>query len=228
MANPSAANVAKPRRTPLVFVPAMIATGRVYQGLLDDLRTDRDVYVVEHDLDPPEPITWKFFFQEIDQIAPAGQFDIMGQSLSGPMVAQYAASFPDRVRRTVLIGPVLFQFDREPRSLGRKVRNLYLAARSGQFRRFIRALRTMRQRMGTERMRRINAFGSGLDLTPTLRKLTNTTVIWQRDEEVIPAADQARIAEYAKIQVRVTRGSHLSPALEPHLLLPTIRNVLDA
>lgn len=217
----------RPRRVPLVFVPAMIATGRVYQGLLDDLRRDRDVYVAEHDPDPPETVGWEFFFQEIDRVAPRGRFDLMGQSLSGPVVACYAEAHPDRVRRTVLIGPVLFHFDRPPRTLRRKVQNLYLAAKSGQFLRFLRALRTMRQRMGTERMRRINAFGSNLDLTRTLRRLRRTTVIWQRDEEVIPAADRVRLAEFPNLTIRQTPGSHLSPALQPRLLLPTIREALD-
>lgn len=221
-------NSARPAKPIVVFVPALVATPEVYEPLLGRLTKEFDIRLVRWPLQLPDPLTDGYLMEQVDAAAKgARRFSLVGQSLSSPVVLQYAARHSRRVERVVAVAPVLFPFHRLPRTRVQKTKNMVAAVRSGLGRHLIRSTKEIRRRMTGPRLTILNRWGAGIDLLPWLGKLPPTTILWHRNEEVIPLGQLEEVQrEYPDITVTKIPGSHLSLVLEAPRCAPYLREAL--
>jgi len=94
---------------PIVFLHGLF--GQEWNGFLDDLATTRKVYAPAHagSVDPSDLETldglWDLLIYYDDLFAALGlsRFDLVGHSFGGMMAAEFAAMYPDRIGKLVLI-----------------------------------------------------------------------------------------------------------------------------
>jgi len=67
-----------------------------------------------------------------------------------------------------------------------------------------------------------------VDLSPELRRVQNTVILWPEYEEVIDPVTYERLTkEFPNIPVREVPGSHNDMALAPRKLVGIVRKELD-
>jgi len=105
---------------PVVFLHGLF--GQEWNGFLDDLAAARTVYAPAHagsvDLGDLETLDglWDLLIYYDDLFASLGldRFDLVGHSFGGMMAAEFAAMFPDRIGKLVLIDALGLWNDSHP------------------------------------------------------------------------------------------------------------------
>ncbi len=87
-------------RIPLVLLPGLDGTGRLFAPLLTELPQWLDPKVITYPAD--EPLPYEALLESIRATLPAGPFFVLGESFSGPLAVLLAAAEPTRVRGVVL------------------------------------------------------------------------------------------------------------------------------
>lgn len=99
----------KGRGAPVVFLHGLF--GQEWGGFLDDLASDRKVYAPAHagsvDLGDLETLDglWDLllYYDDLFAALELKRFDLVGHCFGGMVAAEYAATYPDRVGKLVLI-----------------------------------------------------------------------------------------------------------------------------
>lgn len=94
---------------PVVFLHGLF--GQMWDGLLDDLSAGHRVYAPAHPGSAePEDLTrldhlWDLllYYDDLFETLGLGRFDLVGHSFGGMVAAEFAATYPDRVGKLVLI-----------------------------------------------------------------------------------------------------------------------------
>ncbi|MGK4584926.1 alpha/beta fold hydrolase [Kitasatospora sp. HPMI-4] len=95
--------------TPVVFLHGLF--GQSWEGFLDDLAAGHKVYAPAHPGSAePEDLTrldhlWDLllYYHDLFERLGLDRFDIVGHSFGGMVAAEFAATYPERVRKLVLI-----------------------------------------------------------------------------------------------------------------------------
>jgi pimeloyl-ACP methyl ester carboxylesterase len=218
----------------LVFVPGLGANGEVYSLLLDELRGRYDVRSADLGEDFPERLSWPFFLESIDRAANgAKEFYLLGHSLGGALALKYAADNPARVKRLVVVAPLVFPLRPHREYVGlsrftwyRRLRSGVMALLSGHPLHLLKVVEIRKQTLGGDKRQRLYDWIDGVDLAPEAATLKNTTVLWPRREELIDPMTYTRLKEYSNITVRTVPGSHNNLALGPRKLVPIVEEAL--
>jgi len=112
--------ISKGDGSPVVFLHGPF--GQEWPGYLDDLATDHRVYAPAHPgAEDPTDLTrldhlWDLvlYYDELFHCLELGRIDLVGHSFGGMVAAEIAATYPDRVRRLVLLDSMGLWLDECP------------------------------------------------------------------------------------------------------------------
>lgn len=211
-----------------MFVPGLGTDGSVYAPFLDAFRSGYDVQPADPPVRFPEKLSWGFFFGPIDRAVGDGPAILVGHSLGGAIALKYAASHPGRVDRVIAVAPVLFPFKRIRRAVIENIHNFRISLTGGHPLRLLRIGRTIRERAGQGRARKLYDFAGAVDLARDLPKLRNATVLFPEREEVVPRGQFDRVRrEFRNVRTKAVPGSHHHIALAPRRVIKAVREELD-
>jgi pimeloyl-ACP methyl ester carboxylesterase len=171
-------------------------------------------------------------------------FDLAGHSFGGMLAAEYAALFPERVRRLVLIGPMGLWRDDAPVTdfiyvTPDRQAQLILGEGDGDAARRLLALPEETTARNREIVRRITSMASILHfiwpipergLSKRLHRITaHTQLLWGEEDKIVPctyAIDFARAIRTSEIEI-IPGASHTPHFNNPDAVLDKIKWFLE-
>jgi pimeloyl-ACP methyl ester carboxylesterase len=84
--------MAASEKIPILLLPGMDGTGEFLTGLSDELTSSRPVYVISYPRN--EPVGYDDLARSVTECAPKEPFVILGESFSGPIAIELAATDP--------------------------------------------------------------------------------------------------------------------------------------
>lgn len=212
----------------LIFVPGLGASGDVYRLLLDGLQDDYNVRSADLPGEFPAELDWPFFYRSIETVAAdAKKFYLLGHSMGGGVALKYAATHPDQVLSVTAVCPVLFPFKAHRHKWRERLHNLATAVRHGHPVHLLRIAQLLKSRATGGRAGKQYRFSRAIDLRADLPMLQRATVLWPKEEEIIPRSQFEELqAQYPNINAREIAGSHHLIAIAPEPLLPSIKQAV--
>lgn len=221
---------------PLVYLHG--AFGQEWDGLLDDLAQDRTVYApLSVGSDDPDELAridgvadLSLYYDDLFDALGLQTFDLVGHSFGGMAAAEYAALFPHRVRRLVLIDPLGLWNDETPVqdhflvSETRRLELLYHDPLNAEVRRKLAPPADPAQILPAMLRRLTGLAGSGHFLWPIpdrglqrrLRRIAaETLILWGAQDRWVPPvyADEFE-ARIARSTVRIIEQAGHCPHVE--------------
>ncbi|MDZ4357889.1 MAG: alpha/beta hydrolase [Variovorax sp.] len=240
----------KGQGAPVVYLHGL--TGQRWDGFLDGLSRKHKVLVpASAGADEPDELKafdtvhdLVLYYDDVFRALGLGQIDMVGHSFGGMIAAEYAAAYPERVRRLVLIDPLgLWREDAPTTNFTYQTpeaqTQLLLGDPQSEAVKAFMALPEEQPAKNAEIVRRITGMASILHFTWPIperglarrlyRIAADTLVVWGEDDAVVsPSYAEHFKAGIAQAQVaRIARAGHMPQFSQPADVLDKVLGFLN-
>lgn len=235
---------------PLLYLHGLM--GQAWDGLLEGLSAVRRVHApaLAGSDEPDELKSFDtvhdlvIYLDDVVRSLGLPTFDLVGHSFGGMLAAEYAALFPERVRKLILIDPMGLWRDDAPVTdfiyvTPERQLELFLGASDGEPVRSLTALPDDVTSRNRETVRRITSMASMLHFIWPIperglgkrlyRIAAPTQLIWGEHDGIVPstyADDFASAIRGSTIEI-VGGASHTPQFNQPAIVLDTVRRFLE-